>query len=551
MDSTTKRSLTGLFIVMIIFSAMMTAVLPAPLFARISYLDNGVIRVGIDLERGGAISYLSESGADASVVNIRDLGRYIQQSYYSGPDPFIPEGEYQHPAYQGWGWNPVQAGDVYGYRSWAFDDRNDGDSLYVKCVPKQWALLNVDSECTMETWITLEANRVHVRSRLINARGDSALYSGRHQELPAVYTVGTLHRLFTYTGDESYTGAALTQINNSGPPWTYWKSTECWSALVNDDDWGLGIYNPGTILTVGGFHGTPGGGGPRDDNTGYIAPLHTDILDHDIVYQYEYTLILGDLFDDIRSYVYNHAPEAGPDCVFDRDRQHCAPYNLSDTSPPYSGFWRMTLDSADPRVTLPHSMWQAEDVPIIYITCAHHTVSDQAELFFAGADGVFSSERRLTVTVVPDGEVRSYEVDLASHPLYAGAITRLRFDPVITQAPGDMVDLYAITTDKITSAEPVDRTSSAPSIGPVVPNPFNPAATISFYVPNESPLRMAIYDTAGRKVRTLIGGMKHVGRGEIVWDGRSDTGRPVASGIYYCCLKAGGEVRTRKLVLLR
>ncbi len=550
MYSIIKRHLTCLFIILITFSAVTTAVLPRRLLARTSYLDNGIIRVGIDLDRGGAINYLSESGSGVSVVNIRDLGRYIQQSYYSGPVPFIPEGADQHPAYDGWGWNPVQAGDVYGCRSLVLEATNHGDSLYVRCTPKQWALRNVDSECTMESWITLDSNRVHVRNRLTNARSDSTLYSARHQELPAVYTVGTLHRLLTYTGDQPYTGGLLTQINHSGPPWEYWKSTECWSALVNDQGWGLGLYHPGTVLTVGGFHGTPGSGGPADNNTGYMAPLHTELLDHNIVYEYEYTLILGDLYDDIRSYVYNNAPEPGPDPVFDRDRQHCLPGNLSDTSPPYSGFWQLILDSNDPQITLPRSLWQAEDVPVIYITCAHHTAGDQAELFFAGADGAFSGDRRLTVPVIPDGEVRSYEVDLSSHPLYTGVIKRLRFDPVMAQTPGDAVDLYAITTEEITSSELPGR-FSLPWIGPAVPNPFNPATTISFYVPNESPVRMVIYDTAGRRVRTLMDGTVHAGRGQVVWDGQSDTGRPVASGIYFCSLVTEGGARTRKLVLLR
>jgi len=550
MESVKKHNLCYATVV-IISIAVITSALSFPLSAQSIYLDNGIIRVEADRYNGGAINYLGVSGADTSLVNIRDLGRYIQQSYYSGPNPFIPEGAYQHPAYQGWGWNPVQAGDVYGYYSWTPEKSVQDDTIYVRCIPKQWALRNIDSECTMESWITLDSNRVHVRCRLTNARSDSTLYSGRHQELPALYTVGTLYRLFTYTGDQPFTGGVLTQINNSGPPWEYWNSTECWSALVNDDDWGVGIYNPGTILTVGGFHGTPGGGGPWDNNTGYIAPLHTDLLDHDIVYEYEYTLILGDLYGDIRSYVYSHAPEPGPDFFFNQDRQHCLPSNLTDTSPPYSGFWRLTLDSADPRVILPPGIWQAEDVPVIHITCAYQTGTDQAEIFFAGADGAFSSDRRLTVNVIPDGEVRSYEVDLFSHSLYTGVIKGLRFDPVITQTAGDVVDLYAITTDKITSAEPVEQSTPVPSIGTVAPNPFNPSTTIFFYVPNESPIRMAIYDTAGRRIRTLIDGMVHVGDGKIVWDGRSDAGRPVASGIYYCCLKAGRGAQTRKLVLLR
>ena len=44
-------------------------------------IDNGILTLKLDLTRGGAISYLSLSGSDRSVVNIADEGRYIQQSY--------------------------------------------------------------------------------------------------------------------------------------------------------------------------------------------------------------------------------------------------------------------------------------------------------------------------------------------------------------------------------------------------------------------------------------------------------------------------------------
>jgi alpha-tubulin suppressor-like RCC1 family protein len=83
------------------------------------------------------------------------------------------------------------------------------------------------------------------------------------------------------------------------------------------------------------------------------------------------------------------------------------------------------------------------------------------------------------------------------------------------------------------------------------PNPFNPRTTISFYVPLETPVRLVIWDTAGRKVKTLIDGEMRKGNSEVIWDGRNNAGRLVSSGIYFCRLEAGRDVLTRKLVLLR
>jgi len=56
---------------------------------NISYLDNGVIRVGVNLNLGGSITYLSKSGGSTNLVNNADWGRQIQMSHYSGPVPFI------------------------------------------------------------------------------------------------------------------------------------------------------------------------------------------------------------------------------------------------------------------------------------------------------------------------------------------------------------------------------------------------------------------------------------------------------------------------------
>src|SRR6266446_2894152 len=60
---------------------------------RMSYLDNGVIRLGVNLELGGAITYLSKSKSHTNLINSYDWGRQIQMSHYSGPVPFAPRGK--------------------------------------------------------------------------------------------------------------------------------------------------------------------------------------------------------------------------------------------------------------------------------------------------------------------------------------------------------------------------------------------------------------------------------------------------------------------------
>jgi len=62
---------------------------------------------------------------------------------------------------------------------------------------------------------------------------------------------------------------------------------------------------------------------------------------------------------------------------------------------------------------------------------------------------------------------------------------------------------------------------------------------------------VAVYDVTGRLVRTLIEGDEMPGRWSTVWNGRDESGKTVASGVYYCRMNAPGYERTMKLTLLK
>ena len=83
------------------------------------------------------------------------------------------------------------------------------------------------------------------------------------------------------------------------------------------------------------------------------------------------------------------------------------------------------------------------------------------------------------------------------------------------------------------------------------PNPFNPRTTIRFDLPTAGPVRLAVYDVAGRLVRTLVDGDLSPGTHEAVWDGRDLSGRAMASGSYLSRLEAGGAVEAVRMGLLR
>jgi hypothetical protein len=66
------------------------------------------------------------------------------------------------------------------------------------------------------------------------------------------------------------------------------------------------------------------------------------------------------------------------------------------------------------------------------------------------------------------------------------------------------------------------------------------------------PMRaLGIYDVMGRCVRTLAVTPDDLGSGSVVWDGRDDSGDPVAAGPYFCRLTLGSREFTRRVMVLR
>ena len=320
---------------------------------------------------------------------------------------------------------------------------------------------------------------------------------------------------------------------------------------MDDDDWGLGVFHPGALLSVGGFAGTPGFGGPSQFPTGYVAPLHTELIDHDIVYEYEVTLLLGTL-QEIRDHAVRHRPRTGIRLVFDRDRQNCFPRNLHDEAPPYDGHWTLHLDQPGPQVHLPPVHWRAEDVPRLEIEAAFRTTDARAEIFFAGPDQAFSGERRIEIPVIGDGQLRTYEVDLSRHPDYQGIIGRLRFDPIMDAQAGDEVDLVSLGVPATTDAPPARSARPALVLESAHPNPFNPRTTLTWSTARRARVEIDVVDPAGRRVRRLEDGREvEAGTHRTVWDGRDDAGSPVASGVYHLRVRAGTSVATGRVVLVR
>jgi hypothetical protein len=83
------------------------------------------------------------------------------------------------------------------------------------------------------------------------------------------------------------------------------------------------------------------------------------------------------------------------------------------------------------------------------------------------------------------------------------------------------------------------------------PNPTADQTSISFEVQEPGPLRVSVYDLAGRRVRDLVSEVQPAGRQSLLWDGCDDRGRTVAAGVYLVRVESLAGATTARIVRLR
>ncbi len=83
------------------------------------------------------------------------------------------------------------------------------------------------------------------------------------------------------------------------------------------------------------------------------------------------------------------------------------------------------------------------------------------------------------------------------------------------------------------------------------PNPFNPETTISFNNPESGKVSLSIYNIKGQLVKTLIDEETPAGTHSLVWNGKDERGKNVASGIYFTKIKTDNSIQTKKMLLMK
>jgi hypothetical protein len=212
------------------------------------YLDNGTIKVGLELQWGGALVEFDMNGVN--FVNDYDTGREVQVAFYDGDSSKLCNN-----CAGAKGWNPVQGGDWHKHGSPLLAKTLGTDSIYIKTQPHHWypdnkaAGPNVPTpgDLYVEEWVNLVPNdpaAVKLHFKVTHSGKDR--HTNSYQEFPAVYTNWAYGKLVYYGGTAPWTDAEVTTTNLPSPPnpspTVY--TPEQWAALVNNQGIGLTVYVP-------------------------------------------------------------------------------------------------------------------------------------------------------------------------------------------------------------------------------------------------------------------------------------------------------------------
>ncbi len=261
--------------------AVLSFITQAGFAGQWEYLDNGTVRIGIDKSRGACIGYFARSASGRNLLNNRDEGRFIQQSYYGAPDGSRWNGK-------PWVYNPVQGGHWKGKKSRLLEfNRNEKHkTLSARVEPLSWASGIACPEAVMSIKVALEGAMARIGFRMHYTGKDQS--SVRDQEMPAVFVDAALANLV-------YAENGKLKRRVPGWPNERGRAPENWLAYLDEKDWGIGIFTPGTeMFTCYRFKGN-GGKGSGGSACSYVAPLRRFSLQKGIKIDYEVFLTIGSI----------------------------------------------------------------------------------------------------------------------------------------------------------------------------------------------------------------------------------------------------------------
>ena len=374
--------------------------------AHLKYIDNGKVRLGVDMQRGGSIFYFALSGERRNLLNHRDEGRFIQQSYYGEADGTVWSGN-------PWTWNPIQGGGCDGtcaeVRSYEIAD----SSLHVVSVPVHWAGNYLMPELEMEETVTLVDSVAHLHYIFRNNGQGATSHPSAMQEMPAVFVDYNLDHLVFYHGMHPWEHDALSDTVPGWPNESFSRHEE-WAAFMKaDGSLGLGVYTPGTVQMTAYRYGQGASTGESGDDCSYFAPLRYFAVEKGLTVEYDAYVTIGNI-EQIRGRFYDIHERIDPDW---RDRPVAKYFSLVGTgqnslkvSAAGEDCYTIETTGGDPYVftsELPYTLTEEQHTLTFDYICNQQI---RFELFFSPPT---VAERSMQFTLPASAEWRTMQVDIS------------------------------------------------------------------------------------------------------------------------------------------
>jgi hypothetical protein len=400
-----------------------------------AYLDNGIIRVGVDLDWGGAITEIIYKGNN--LVNKHDEGRMIQINLMDGKDK-----DFYDPldmSSSNMGYSPNQAGDKYQHYSSVLKQIITDNFIYTRTQPLEWNPDNkgggktksVASDVYVDQWIYLNGPLVKVKYVLTHIGNDRHEYF--NQLIPYVFVNKDFRRLITYAGNNPWEGDG--KLTEAAPPEfpdaLNLSPSEGWAALVNDNDFGITVYTTPHLSLWAAQRGTA-------YNCNSLYPLTvTDIPPGEVI-EITADLIIGK-FQEARSMIYELHEKETPLTYWEFNQNNnrggwipwngMTPFNVS------GGTLKTNSTGVDPHMVMSQELGiDSRKYPTIEISMKVEAGGVGQFFFTTLSDQVYDEKKSKTFIINTGKDFVTYRLDMSTMSTWAGIISQMRFDP--TNAPG-------------------------------------------------------------------------------------------------------------------
>ena len=207
----------------------------------------------------------------------------------------------------------------------------------------------------------------------------------------------------------------------------------------------------------------------------------------------------------------------------------------------------------------------------VYLSAAERTVDGRwvVPVWIDEMEGVVAGEVELILSGQVQGKIQTAELT-KEYWLAEGVVgNRLRAafaGAVAPHGPGRLLEVMVedpasfddIRLERVVLNEGTVAVQLAAAVRPPTfdlqqnyPNPFNPTTQIGYGLPEDGHVEIAIFNMVGQKIRTLVSEIASAGFHYIMWDGRSDAGYAVPSGMYFYVMQTEDFRKVKKALLLK